>query len=105
VKYMVARSISYNRTGRAARSLALLDAALSVSPQDPELRLFRGRYRMDGRDCAGALEDFRVAQRGRPNDGAVWASVGIAQMCLGDENGARESLRRAHALDPRIPLP
>jgi Flp pilus assembly protein TadD len=105
VKYVIRRSIAYHRTGRAARSLALLDAAAGISPDDPELRLFRGRYRMDRRDCAGALEDFRAAQRTRPNDATVWASTALAQMCLGDGAGARESLTRAHALDPQIPLP
>jgi len=105
VKFAIARSIAYNRSGRAARALTLLDAAVGALPDDPELRLFRGRYRMDRRDCAGALEDFRAATRARPNDAVAWASTGLAQMCLGDEAGGRESLARAHQLDPRIPLP
>ena len=56
-------------------------------------------------DCAGALEDFRVAQATRPNDALAWASTGLAQMCLGDQAAAQQSLARAHALDPRMPLP
>jgi Flp pilus assembly protein TadD len=105
VTFAVARSIAYNRTGRAARSLALTDAAVAAMPNDAELRLFRGRYRMDRHDCAGALEDFRIAQNARPNDALVWASAGLAQMCLGDQAAARQSLARAHELDPRMPLP
>ncbi len=105
VKYVIGRSIAYNRTARAARSLALLDAAVPVSPDDAELRLFRGRYRMDRHDCAGALEDFRLAQRARPNDALLWASTGLAQLCLGDEAGGRASLARARELDPHLPLP
>jgi len=105
VKFAVARSIAYNRTGRAARSLALIDGAVAAMQGDAELRLFRGRYRMDRRDCAGALGDFRIAQSARPNDALVWASAGLAQMCLGDQAAAQQSLARAHELDPRMPLP
>ncbi|MEK6374349.1 MAG: alkaline phosphatase family protein [Acidobacteriota bacterium] len=105
VKFVIARSIAYNRSGRAARALALIDASVSAFPDDPELRLFRGRYRMDRHDCAGALEDFRAVTRARPNDALAWASTGFAQMCVGDADGGRESLARAHQLDPRIPLP
>jgi Flp pilus assembly protein TadD len=105
VKFVIARSIVYNRSDRAARALTLLDAAVTALPDDPELRLFRGRYRMDRRDCARALEDFRAATRARPNDALAWASTGFAQMCLGDATGGRESLGRAHQLDPRMPIP
>jgi len=104
-KLTIERSIRYNRTGRAARSLGLLDAAVGALPGDPELHLFRGRYRMERNDCAGALDDFRSATQARANDAVAWASTGLAQMCLGDSAAARDSLSKAHALDPRIPLP
>jgi tetratricopeptide (TPR) repeat protein len=104
-KFVVERSIKYNRGGRAARSLALLDAAVAAVPNDPELRLFRGRYRMDRGECAAALEDFRAAQAARPNDAMAWASMGLAQMCVGDEAGGRASLARARSIDPRMALP
>jgi tetratricopeptide (TPR) repeat protein len=104
-KYVIARSINYNRSGRAPRALALLDAAVGAVPGDPELHLFRGRYRMDRHDCAGALEDFRAALYAPANGALAWASAGFAQMCLGDEEGARTSFARARALDPRVAVP
>jgi Flp pilus assembly protein TadD len=60
---------------------------------------------MDRQDCAGALEDFRVAQSAPANAALAWASAGFAQMCLGDEQAARASFARARALDPRIAVP
>lgn len=103
-KYVIARAIAYQRLTRIDRSLKLLDAALAAAPNDGELRLFRGRYRMDRRDCAGALEDFRVAEQVRPNDPVVYASAGLAQMCLGDTAAARESFARSLQLDPNQPM-
>jgi Flp pilus assembly protein TadD len=66
--------------------------------------MFRGRYRMDAHDCAGALDDFRAAQAGRPNDPLVYASTALAQMCLGDDAAARTSIERSLQLDPNQPM-
>src|SRR4029077_13947003 len=52
-KFVIARSIAYKNE----RRLALLEKAVQVSPNDPELRLFRGRYRLDRHDCTNALAD------------------------------------------------
>jgi tetratricopeptide (TPR) repeat protein len=102
--YLVARSLAYQRNGHADRSLHLLDAAVSAVPADAELRLFRGRYRMDAHDCAGALQDFRAAEEARPNNALTFASAAIAQLCLGDESGARASIERSLQLDPNQPM-
>ncbi|HYC60891.1 MAG TPA: alkaline phosphatase family protein [Thermoanaerobaculia bacterium] len=59
-KHVIGRAITYQRKGDAARSLRLLEQAVAAKPGDPELRLFRGRYRLEAKDCAGALEDFRA---------------------------------------------
>jgi Flp pilus assembly protein TadD len=104
VGFVVARSLAYLRTGHADRSLRLLDAAVGAASSDAELRLFRGRYRMDAHDCAGALEDFRVAEQSRSNDAITYASAAVAQMCMGDEAGARTSIERSLQLDPNQPV-
>ena len=72
--------------------------------ENPELRMFRGRYRIDAHDCAGALEDFQAAERLRPNDPIAFASAGLAQMCLGDRAGAQASFQRSLAIDPNQPM-
>lgn len=102
--YVVARSLAYQRKGRADRSLRLLDSAVSAAPNDAELRMFRGRYRMESRDCAGALSDFRSAEEARLNNALAYASAAIAQMCLGDEAGARASIERSLQIDPNQPM-
>jgi Tfp pilus assembly protein PilF len=103
-KFAIGRAIVYQRSGRADRAGRLLDQAIAASPQDGELRLFRGRTRMERHDCAAALDDFRVATATRPNDPLAFASEGIARMCLGDVAGARESFRRSLQLDPNQPM-
>jgi tetratricopeptide (TPR) repeat protein len=103
-KFIITRAIQYQRSDGADRALRLLDAAVSANGSDGELRMFRGRYRMDRRDCAAALDDFRVAEQFRPNDPLAFASAGLAQMCLGDEAGARESFRQSLQLDPNQPM-
>jgi Flp pilus assembly protein TadD len=102
--YVITRSIAYEKQQRGDRSLRLLNAAVGVSANDPELRMFRGRYRMDAHDCTGALDDFRAAQLGRPNDPLTYASAALAQMCLGDDAAARASIERSLQLDPNQPM-
>jgi Tfp pilus assembly protein PilF len=102
---IIVRAIAYGRSSHTDRSLKLLDGAVSTAPSDAELRIFRGRYRMDRHDCGAALEDFRRAEAERPDDAIAFASAGLAQMCIGDSAGAQESFARARQLDPKMPLP
>jgi tetratricopeptide (TPR) repeat protein len=98
-KFVITRSIVYKND----RSLPLLENAVAVSSNSPELRLFRGRYRLDRHDCNGALADFIVAEQS--NNALAFASAGLAQMCLGDNASARASFTRARELDPSLQLP
>ena len=104
VRFIVTRALGYQRGGRADRSLRLLDAAVSAVPSEPELRVFRGRYRMEAHDCPGALEDFRAVEQARPNDALAFASAAAAEMCLGDDAAAKASLERSLQLDPNQPV-
>lgn len=47
--------------GRAAEALALFDALVAEDPDDPVVRLERGRCRLAAEDPEGALEDFDAA--------------------------------------------
>jgi tetratricopeptide (TPR) repeat protein len=102
--YVIERAIKYQRSGRADRSLHLLEGAVARAGDNPELRMFRGRYRVELHDCAGALADFQAAERLRPNDAIALASAGLAQMCLGDRAGAQESFQRSLAINPNQPM-
>ncbi|MGZ8829511.1 MAG: alkaline phosphatase family protein [Thermoanaerobaculia bacterium] len=103
-KYVIERAIKYQRSGHADRSLSLLEGAVTSRGDDAELRMFRGRYRVEQRNCAGALEDFTVAERLRPDDPVAFASAGLAQICLGNQAEARASFRRSLELDPNQPM-
>jgi Tfp pilus assembly protein PilF/predicted AlkP superfamily pyrophosphatase or phosphodiesterase len=102
-KFLIGRAIGYQRSGQTDRSLRLVNAALKVQPNDAELWLFRGRYRVDRRECSGAASDFEHAERLAPDNAASYASEGIAQMCAGNESAARRAFTRSLALDPNQP--
>jgi len=98
-RYVIQRSIAYKDN----RSLAVLEKAVAVAPNDPELRIFRGRYRMDRHDCSGALGDFIAAEAS--NSALAFASAGLAQLCLGDSAAAQASFAKAREMDPSLQLP
>ena len=100
---LIGRAIGYARDGQRERSLALLAGGIRVRPDEPELWLFQGRYRVDDGDCAGALGDFQEAARLAPRNPAIYSAVGLAQMCLGQPDRARQAFGRSLALDPDQP--
>ena len=77
--------------------------ALGVKGDSAPLHLFRGRFRVDRQQCAGALEDFRAAEALAPADPAAPASAGMALLCLGRKEEAIASLRRSLELNPDQP--
>ncbi|HEX7832077.1 MAG TPA: tetratricopeptide repeat protein, partial [Thermoanaerobaculia bacterium] len=102
-KFLIGRAIGYQRSGATPRSLKLLEQAVSAKPDDIELLLFRGRYRIDSQNCNGALEDFRAAAQLDPNNPVPYASAGVAEICLGRPDDARRSFARSLAIDPNQP--
>lgn len=103
MKYLLGRAIGYQRAGRTQRSLELVTQATKALPEEPEVWLFRGRYRVELRDCGGALEDFETAARLAPANAAAHASQGLARLCLGDRPGAKRSFLRSLEIDPEQP--
>ena len=102
-RFLIGRAIGYQRDGRIDRSIRLLTDAASAKPDEPEVWLFRGRYRVETNDCEGAVSDFQRALRLDAANAAAHASLGLAQLCTGDKAAARESFRRSLALDPNQP--
>ena len=102
-RFLIGRAIGYQRSGQVERSLELTAAATAARPDEPELWLFQGRYRVEHGDCRGALADFQRAIRLQPANAAGYASAGLAQLCLGNRTGARESFEHALRLDPNQP--
>jgi Flp pilus assembly protein TadD len=83
--------------------VALLNQAAAAKPDEPEIWLFLGRYRVERGDCAGAVDDFRRAAKLAPENPGVYASQGLAQLCAGDSTAARASFQRSLQLDPNQP--
>jgi Flp pilus assembly protein TadD len=98
-----ARAVAYSRAGQPERSLHLLDRAVAAQPADAKLWLYRGRYRLERRQCQEAADDFQRSARLDTADPLAHASLGLARLCLGDAPGAVRALRRSLELDPSQP--
>jgi Flp pilus assembly protein TadD len=102
-KFLIGRAIGYQRNGQIDRSVSLLNQAVAAKATDPDVWLFRGRYRVERGECAGAVDDFRQAARLAPQNPAVYASQGLAELCAGNAAAARTSFQRSLQLDPDQP--
>jgi tetratricopeptide (TPR) repeat protein len=87
---------------RLAAAKDALDRALALAPDLPETHLAFGYYRYYGpRDYAGALAEFRQAEKGLPNSADVIEALAALQRRLGHWAEAIAEQRRAVELDPR----
>ena len=59
-----------------------------------------GRYRVEGEDCRGAVQDFDRAIALAPDHAGAFGASGVARLCAGDRAGARRAFERALQLDP-----
>lgn len=103
VKYVIGRAIGYQRSGDLSRSVRLLEAAVDARPNEPELRMFRGRYRIETKDCRGALADFVAVQRLSPGNPNAYTSAGLAALCAGDDAQAQQFFAQSLRLNPNQP--
>ncbi|HEY4640987.1 MAG TPA: alkaline phosphatase family protein [Thermoanaerobaculia bacterium] len=83
-----------------ARADKLLDDAIAIDPE-PHWLAMRGRYRMEKHDCRNALADFQRAAS--EQNAVVYASIGAAELCLGDESAAKAAFEKSLAIDPNQP--
>jgi non-specific serine/threonine protein kinase len=92
----------YDRTAtRLAKAEAHARKALELQPDLPEGHLALGYYYYQGvRDYDRALEEFRLAERGRPNDSKSIEATAYVLRRLGDFGGALRKLTDAFKLDP-----
>lgn len=102
-RLLVGRAIGYQRAGDGGRSLRLMTAASQARPEEPEVWLFLGRYQVGAGRCRDGVTSFQKATSLAPDNAAAHASLGLAQLCAGDEAGATAALRRSLALDPDQP--
>jgi predicted AlkP superfamily pyrophosphatase or phosphodiesterase/Flp pilus assembly protein TadD len=88
-----------------ARATQLLERAIELDPNEPRWLMVRGRYALERQDCDAALKDFHRAEALAPNEAIVFASIGAAELCLGNDAAARTAFDRSLQLDPNQPLP
>ncbi|MFP3941443.1 MAG: tetratricopeptide repeat protein [Thermoanaerobaculia bacterium] len=98
--------------GRLEEALATFDALAAAEPDDPAVRLERGRCRLLSGDPAGAREDFEAAWPGlgdRPLDAsgelsvpALWAEAVLAQGDAGTVAERLAELAGDEASDPEL---
>jgi TolB-like protein/Flp pilus assembly protein TadD len=89
-------------TGRQA--LANAEQALALEPNLPQAHWALGYvYRFDLQDFGKALDEFRIAQEGLPNDADVEAAIAYIEDGRGDVQAAAARLERAVTLNPRSP--
>jgi len=85
------------------RADALLDQAIARNGKQPAWLLYRGRYRLEKKDCRGARDDFARSALLEPNNALVFASLGTAELCLGNRDAANRAFQRSLQIDPDQP--
>ncbi len=86
------------------QSLANARHALALAPDLPLGHLVLGyAYRFCRADYDGALDQFRIARKGLPNNADVEAAIAYIDWIKGDNRAVVAGLQRAVSLDPRSP--
>ena len=86
----------------AARQRAEAEAALRLAPELPQAHVAMGLAHFWGRrDYRRALEEFRVALKGLPNDARVWQFIGTVHRRLGNWDEVLAAFEKATQLNPR----
>ena len=79
--------------------VAAAEAALSLSPNDPDAHFVRGAI-LESKNVSAAIEEYRQAARARPEDYVLWLSLARPQELNGDVAGAIAAARRGVRLAP-----
>lgn len=81
--------------------LAVFFLAGPAGAQDVKAYLDRGAACLEAGKFDQALQEFNQAVKLRPNDPAVYDSLGMAQRCKGQDDQAMKSFNKAIELDPK----
>jgi Flp pilus assembly protein TadD len=99
-RIVASAALTYAQEGDPKRARRLMEGAVPRDPEDPLLRYHRGRMRLEARECAPALEDFRKLRDLTPNAAIAHGLYGTALLCLGRPAEGRAALERSLELDP-----
>ncbi len=84
----------------AKAKAALLDAAVELSPRDPEVRRARGLFLLTEDQFDKAREDLAVAAEEQPRNAAVHEALGLSLLMSEKFTEARAAFGRAIELEP-----
>jgi tetratricopeptide (TPR) repeat protein len=88
---------------RPARQREEAQRALRLAPELPQAQVAmgqaQGRYH-DRRDWQAALEWYRIALQGLPNDRSLWARIGYTHRLQGNWDEVEAAFAKATKLDP-----
>jgi tetratricopeptide (TPR) repeat protein len=95
------------RTAHAAResAIASADAAVNLSPGDPEAHFVRGALLEASNELPAAIAEYRKAASLRPDDYVLWLSLARTSELNGDTAGALAAARQAVPLAPYYAQP
>ncbi len=89
-------------SARAVRQREEAEAALRLAPDLPEAHFAIGlSHYFARRDYRLALEEFRIALKGRPNDARVWEFISSVHRRLGNWDEVFSAFEKAAQLNPR----
>jgi hypothetical protein len=83
-----------------ANLMTSADAAVKLSPGDPDAHLIRGSLLEANDDLPAAIGEYQTAASLRPDDYVLWLSLERASELNGDSAGAIAAARRALPLAP-----
>jgi Flp pilus assembly protein TadD len=100
-RIVASAALTYAQEGDPKRARRILEGAVPRAPEDPVLRYHRGRMRLEARECAPALEDFRKLRDLTPGAAIAHGLYGTALLCLGRAAEARAAFEKSLEIDPQ----
>jgi TolB-like protein/Tfp pilus assembly protein PilF len=92
--------------GRREKARALAEQALRLEPDLPEAHLAMGfSYYYGDNDYDAALKEFKIAQRGLPNQSDAYLAIGAIQRRQGKWAESTANLEKAASLNPNETWP
>jgi len=88
-----------------ANLIASADAAVKLSPGNPEAHLIRGAILEANNELPAAISEYKIATALRPDDYVLWLSLARASELSGDSAGAIAAARQAVPLAPYYAQP
>jgi tetratricopeptide (TPR) repeat protein len=94
----VALATAYLKAKQNDKALPLIAAAVRQEPANVELRLTLGRLLREGKNMAGAAQEFLAAAQADPKSKPAWSELGSTLFVAGNYQGALAAFDRLKAL-------